>query len=728
MPEKKCHNIEKTISLCYDIGIKRYFDPIIPMNCYTLCALAISKTYSISGGKSMLTETQLLQTVLSNYENISDMLKQTSQEEFIYTVANLLKFDPLKLEQFPMGGYSKGKTSGAYQYVIEDLLRNTDKYDWVYQHLEDSISREVFTNLIRYRIIPDMEFIKAAYDNKNPQYFDKNIITCDENEVFVDCGGFIGDTVLKYIECFHDYKKMYVYEPSSDNYDKCKENLSTHSNILVRNAGVGEFFDNIPMDVSGSSSSFLSATNDSYRTDIVSLDEDILEPVTFIKMDIEGYEIPAILGAKKHIKNDFPKLAICTYHIISDIWEIPMLLHMIRPDYKYYLRHYQEDQNWETVLYAIPNKKPKHKGKKIHRVVAMAPYERPWSNVELVKNCGLIPYLLYKNHGCDVSMVGAKGGDYPYAELVKGMKLEFLEDGKIMTKLQYIIEHGKAIDCLILRGCYPSNFGVAIAYKTVNPEGKIYVGLDANSHWMDRILWDDKDFMEFMDCCDVIATSCTAMQKHLNEKWPWHIECIPNGYYNVFSEKTEERDFSKKESIILTVGRLGTRQKATEVLLEAFATIANQIPDWKLHLVGSIEDTFWDYIVDYYKRYPSLTQRVIFTGPILDREVLKKEYQNAKIFALPSTLEGGTPNVVSEALWAGCVLAVTKFDAYEDAIGNGRCGKSAPTNDINTFSQILLELCTSDNLEQMFENAKKHGRTFFDMEKIVGGLYEQLCL
>ena len=40
----------------------------------------------------------------------------------------------------------------------------------------------------------------------------------------------------------------------------------------------------------------------------------------------------------------------------------------------------------------------------------MAPYERPWSNVELVKDCGLIPYLLYKNHGCDASMVGANGG------------------------------------------------------------------------------------------------------------------------------------------------------------------------------------------------------------------------------------------------------------------------------------------------------------------------------
>ena len=445
-------------------------------------------------------------------------------------------------------------------------------------------------------------------------------------------------------------------------------------------------------------------------------------------MNLEGYEIPAILGAKNHIKNDYPKLAICTYHIISDIWEIPMLLHMIRPDYNYYLRHYQEDQNWETVLYAIPDKKPEHKSKKIHRVVAMASSETPWTNVELVKDCGLIPYLLYKNHGCDVSMVGAKGGDYPYAELVKGMKLEFLEDGKIETKVQYIKEHGKSIDCLVLRGCYSSNFDVAIAYKKINPQGKIYVGLDANSHWMDTILWYYTDFVEFMNCCDVIATSCTAMQKHLNEKWPWHIKCIPNGYYNIFSDQSDETDFSQKEPVILTVSRLGTYQKATEVLLESFAHIAHKIPDWKLRLVGSIEDAFLDYIDIYYKKYPALTERVIFTGPILDRKDLQKEYQNAKIFALPSTLEGGTPNVVAEALWAGCVLAVTEFDAYLDAIGNGCCGKSSPINDVIAFSQILLELCTDCDLEQMSQNARKHGENFLDMEKIVGGLYEQLCL
>lgn len=56
-------------------------------------------------------------------------------------------------------------------------------------------------------------------------------------------------------------------------------------------------------------------------------------------------------------------------------------------------------------------------------VVAMAPCEAGWSNVELIKDCGLIPYLLYKNHDCEVHMVGAAGEEYSYDKLIDGVSL-----------------------------------------------------------------------------------------------------------------------------------------------------------------------------------------------------------------------------------------------------------------------------------------------------------------
>ena len=62
-----------------------------------------------------------------------------------------------------------------------------------------------------------------------------------------------------------------------------------------------------------------------------------LEKVDFIKMDIEGSEIPALIGATHTIKQHKPKLAISAYHKWDDLLLIPQLIHNIREDYKYYL-------------------------------------------------------------------------------------------------------------------------------------------------------------------------------------------------------------------------------------------------------------------------------------------------------------------------------------------------------------------------------------------------------
>ncbi len=664
--------------------------------------------------------------LFQSYEGISTILKSSTHQEIVLLVSELTDIPPESLEQWPMGGYSKGRTSGVYQFMLEDLLRNVDCYDWLYERLADEISRKVFTKLMQFRLIPDMQLIKSAYDGINHQYFDKAIVSCDENEVFVDCGGFIGDTTEDYIRQYGKYRKIYVYEPSGDNIDACRKNLEKYRDVTVKRCGVGEKSAKMAMDTSKSSSSFVNAAQGQETVEIVSLDDDIREKVTFIKMDIEGFEIPAIIGAKDHIKNDAPKLAICTYHIISDMWEIPKLIDTINPDYRFYIRHYCEEQNWETVLYAIPpckEKESRKPGRK--RVVAMAPYERGWLNVELIKDCGLIPYILYKNYNYDVSMVGADAGPYSYHEkYTKGVKMEFLSSGEASEKVRYIINNAKEIDALLIRGCYPTNFPVVQAYKQANPAGRIYIGLDANSHWMDRIKWDDPEFMRFMDFCDVVATSCSSVQKFLNEKWPWKVEYIPNGWYD-FSRQEKEPVFEDKKNIILTVGRLGTTQKATEVLLEAFARIADKVPDWKLRLVGGVEEQFKPYINEYFERFPQLPGRVRFVGMLSDREKLFREYHDAKIFAMPSDWEGA-PNVVSEALHAGCVTAVTRFDAYEDATDHGRCGLSVEKRDVDGFAGILYRLCTEKGLKQLSEHAYQYSRKHLDMENITARVNEML--
>ena len=291
----------------------------------------------------------------SSFNLISELIENNETTEIINTIARYININVNTLATFPMGGYSKGRTSGSYYYVLKDLKSNLCHYQWLYSMLSDERSKEVFLNLMQFKVLPDMNFIKKACDKDHDQYFDHKIVHCNKDEVFVDCGGFIGDTVESFIKNYKEYKKIYTYEPSKENIEKCRETLKEYKNISLKPFGVGKKEDTIFFTQSGSSSSFMADPNiDKEEVKITSLDVDIKEPVSFIKMDVEGSEIDAIIGAKRHIKNDHPKLAICVYHIISDIWEIPKLIYAVNPQYKFYIRHYREDQNWETVLYAIP--------------------------------------------------------------------------------------------------------------------------------------------------------------------------------------------------------------------------------------------------------------------------------------------------------------------------------------------------------------------------------------
>ena len=72
---------------------------------------------------------------------------------------------------------------------------------------------------------------------------------------------------------------------------------------------------------------------------------------TFIKLDIEGKEKDVLGAMDEFIAQKHPDLAISVYHSLDDLWEIPLLLHRLNPNYKIYLRH-QSNYFTETVCYA----------------------------------------------------------------------------------------------------------------------------------------------------------------------------------------------------------------------------------------------------------------------------------------------------------------------------------------------------------------------------------------
>lgn len=192
------------------------------------------------------------------------------------------------------------------------------------------------------------------------QYFDLEALPHSPNEIFVDCGGFRGETSEQFIKWSGgNYKKIYLFEPTSELMQECKEVLKESPNPeRINYYECGLWNENTVLS--------FKIGQDASRTRLVTAEADDTKAIqvntidsvvadynaTFIKMDIEGSELQALQGAVNTIKNSRPKLAISVYHKRSDIWDIPMFLLGIHPDYKFYLRTYSFIGN-DTVLYAI---------------------------------------------------------------------------------------------------------------------------------------------------------------------------------------------------------------------------------------------------------------------------------------------------------------------------------------------------------------------------------------
>lgn len=189
-------------------------------------------------------------------------------------------------------------------------------------------------------------------------YFDLDTLMPQKSgEVFVDAGCFDGMTTKQFFTWCKGEAYAYCFEPDSKNIESIKRNLRNQDNYEIVPNALWSGRRTLAMEAKGNFATSVSEiVHDchSQAIEAVSLD-DFLDgrEVTFIKMDIEGAEVEALLGAKKTIAEQKPRLAISIYHKTDDIWRIPDTILKCCPDYQFYLRHYSFS-NYDTVLYAIP--------------------------------------------------------------------------------------------------------------------------------------------------------------------------------------------------------------------------------------------------------------------------------------------------------------------------------------------------------------------------------------
>jgi glycosyltransferase involved in cell wall biosynthesis len=346
------------------------------------------------------------------------------------------------------------------------------------------------------------------------------------------------------------------------------------------------------------------------------------------------------------------------------------------------------------------------------------------NNVELVKDVGMIPYTLYKDYGFESKIIAfidhktdGESLDY-FKNEVNGLVPVFIKTKKkktrinlILKSLTYLCKNAKKIDMLnMYHMTRPAILCISL-YKLFNKNGIVYMKLDTDGGYKKKYFNILKKSVRRLKKFNVIYSVETLLAKERLEKYNigfTDLLYIPNGVKSINNQPIFEKD-----NTIITVGRLGTHQKATDVLLEAFAVCSDKIPNWTLKLIGPVADEFKPIIDDYFIRYPHLNEKVIFTGNMDDRELLSNEYRSAKIFVLSSRWEG-SPLTIPEAIANGCyIVATDNIATCSDIQRNGGHISVFPVDDVKALADVLINICnnmnfTSELYSEIINYAEKH--------------------
>lgn len=237
--------------------------------------------------------------------------------------------------------------------TVFERMTITDKNELInfYSSLEDDASKKSLIDLISFRCGNVDSISVSSY----PQYMSPNV-GYSTADIIIDGGAYIGDTIKSLDEHNIIVREIHAFEPDSENFqallrygDKTKLKVVSNNLGLWSSAQELNFSDNDTI-------SYGRRVDEKGEVAInaISIDDYVksngIAP-TVIKLDIEGAEMHALVGAKNTITTRKPKLAISLYHCQADLWRIPEYIKSLNPDYLFYLGHHRN--NWmETVLYA----------------------------------------------------------------------------------------------------------------------------------------------------------------------------------------------------------------------------------------------------------------------------------------------------------------------------------------------------------------------------------------
>ena len=346
-------------------------------------------------------------------------------------------------------------------------------------------------------------------------------------------------------------------------------------------------------------------------------------------------------------------------------------------------------------------------------------FEYTW----LGKDNGMIPIYMSEKQGYNSKILTVNlKNDLPDSERgVEFIKVKrrfaFLSNFAYWTKLvkrynifKYLIKNAKNIDVLMLFHDSRCSYWYAYFYKKLNPNGFLYIKADFNLAVYQKE-WNIVN-SKFESLREFFRKRRESAEYNKRKKLIPMTDLISYESLEAYEiiDKIKVKTLEEKENIILTVGRLGTEPKNTELLLETLKEI--DLKNWKVYLVGSIDKKFINYKENFFRENPQLIDKIIFTGEIKDREELYSYYNRAKVFVLPSKWES-FGIVMVEAMAFGNYVITSNTCAAKDITNNNEIGRIIEIDSKKELEEEITKVIFGKiNLNEKYEKTLNYVLNF----------------
>jgi FkbM family methyltransferase len=236
------------------------------------------------------------------------------------------------------------------------VIDQADEVRAAFALFEDPASQKEFLAQIRWRLLADFDTLPNPV--KHEIYFPEDLFAIAKDEVFVDCGAFDGDTVRRFFTHRPDFEgAIHAFEPDPKNFAKLsayRDALPEPQRARVQVHPYATAAKRETVKFSGTGTEAASVGIGEMEVEAAPLDEILAgTKPTYLKMDVEGSELDAVVGARNILQQHAPALALCVYHRQNHLWRVPLQVREYSDQYRFYLRPHLLEV-WDLVMYAVP--------------------------------------------------------------------------------------------------------------------------------------------------------------------------------------------------------------------------------------------------------------------------------------------------------------------------------------------------------------------------------------